>query len=78
MKDYVKIYTDDNDKPLLTRTNLKGMGDQLPAKQFIRVHKSYIVNLNKVSSISTDAVLISKLEIPLGESYKAELKSSFK
>ena len=78
LKDYVKIYTDDNDRPLLTRTNLKGMGDMLPNKQFIRVHKSYIVNLNKVTGKSADTVSLSKIEIPLGESYKAEVKSNFK
>lgn len=78
LKDYVKIYTDDNERPLLTRTNLKGMGDMLPNKQFMRVHKSYIVNLNKVTGTSTDVVLLSKIEIPLGESYKAEVKDHFK
>lgn len=78
LKDYVKIYTDNNEKPFLTRSNLKGISDQLPTQQFIRTHKSFIVNLGKVTGKGADAVMLSKKEIPIGEAYKAEVRDRFK
>lgn len=78
LKDYVKIFTVDSERPLLTRTNLKGIGDQLPADQFIRVHKSYIVNFKKVKGRSADTILLPGIEIPIGDVYKTKVKESFK
>lgn len=78
LKDYVKIFTVDNDKPFLTRTNLKGFGDQLPGSQFIRVHKSYIVNLDKVTGKGADSILLSGIEIPIGDVYKTKVREGFR
>ncbi len=78
LKDYVKIFISGSEKPLLTRTNLKGINDQLPAKIFKRVHKSYVVNFTKVTGFGTDKLLLDKLEIPLGVSYRAEIKEVYK
>lgn len=76
LKDYVKIYTESSEKPILTRTNLKGMHDQLSAR-FKRVHKSYVVNFDKVSARSAEVLMLSNTEIPIGDAYKAEVKNHF-
>ncbi len=77
LKDYVKIFTSNDEKPILTRVNLKGFGEQLSDVTFKRVHKSYIVNFTKVTGIGSDVLLLGKTEIPLGDSYKTEIKSLF-
>jgi len=77
LKDYVKIFVDGDDKPILTRTNLKGMHDQLPKAAFVRVHKSYVVNFDRVSGLEPDNLLLGKIKIPLGDVYKAVIKEHF-
>jgi DNA-binding LytR/AlgR family response regulator len=78
LKDYVKIFTSQTEKPILTRVNLKGIHDLLPANEFKRVHKSYIVNVSKITSNSSDFLSISNLKIPIGEAFKKDLKSFLK
>ena len=73
MKDYVKIYLDGANRPVLTRTTLKGIEEKLPAQGFMRVHKSYIVNLNRIESIRNREIKIADWEIPVGESNVEEL-----
>lgn len=70
MKDYVKLFLSTQAKPILTRTNLKGIQELLPLNTFIRIHKSFIVNRNKIVKIKSKAVLINSHEIPLGDKYK--------
>jgi two-component system LytT family response regulator len=70
MKDYVKLFLSTQSKPILTRTNLKGIQELLPLSTFIRIHKSFIVNRNKIVKIKSKAVLINSQEIPLGDKYK--------
>lgn len=75
LKDYVKVFVEGEDKPLLTRTNLKGFNLQLPESVFKRVHKSYVVNINKVNGIGAGVLLVGKIELPLGDVYKTEIKA---
>lgn len=77
LKDYVKIFVENSDKPILTRTNLKGMHDQLPKATFFRVHKSYVVNFNKVYGLESDSLLLNNIRIPLGEVYRPEIRKRF-
>ncbi len=49
LKDYVKIYLTDHPKPILTLMTLKSLEERLPSTQFMRVHRSYIVNLTKIN-----------------------------
>ncbi len=79
LKDYVKIYTTTQAKPILTRQNLKTFETQLPENLFFRIHKSYIVPIEKISSITKSNILINEKEIPLGDTYKEDfLKHYFK
>lgn len=67
MKDYVKIFLTGAKKPVLTKSTLKGIEEKLPTQGFMRVHKSFIVNLNKIESIRNREIKIGDWEIPVGE-----------
>ncbi|GAA4318934.1 LytTR family DNA-binding domain-containing protein [Compostibacter hankyongensis] len=73
LKDYIKIHLTGNRKPVITRMSLKAMEEKLPPGSFIRVHKSYIVAADKITTIKRDLVYIGDTELPLSESYKAAL-----
>lgn len=69
LKDYVKIHLE-TAKPVVTLNSLKNMADKLPAEMFIRVHKSYIVSINKINSIVRNRIIIGDKWIPIGENFK--------
>lgn len=73
MKDYVKIYLASTRKPVLTKSTLKAIEEKLPSQGFMRVHKSYIVNLAKIESIRNREIKIGEVEIPVGEGNWEEL-----
>ncbi len=70
LKDYVKIHVEKETKPILTLMSMKAVEDLIPAKQFIRVHRSFIVNRNKITRIEKNRIIIGKQEIPIGETYR--------
>ncbi|MDX2250363.1 MAG: LytTR family DNA-binding domain-containing protein [Bacteroidia bacterium] len=73
MKDYVKIFLTSAPKPVLTKSTLKAIEEKLPPTGFMRVHKSYIVNLSKIESIRSRQIMIGKYEIPVSETLLEEL-----
>lgn len=73
MKDYVKIFLTTAKRPVLTKSTLKGIEEKLPANRFFRVHKSFILNVDKVASIRSHQVTIGEHEIPVSESNLEEL-----
>jgi DNA-binding LytR/AlgR family response regulator len=70
LKDYIKIYTSQKDKPVITLNSLKKLQQNLPADKFSRIHKSYIVGLDHINSINKTQVMIHDKYIPIGESYR--------
>lgn len=72
LKDYVKIYVRTQQKPILTRQNLKMMESKLAKQRFCRVHHSYIVALDKIMAFQKTKLLVGKKEIPIGKKF-AEL-----
>ncbi|MGF7078650.1 LytR/AlgR family response regulator transcription factor [Mucilaginibacter sp. UYCu711] len=70
LKDYVKIYLSNLPKAIISRVTIKSLESQLPADDFFRVHKSYIVNLGHVHSIRKGRIKIADVEIPFSDSYK--------
>ncbi len=68
MKDYLKIYTPEY--RLVTHQTMSEMEKTLPAKQFIRVHKSYIIAKAYIKSIYGSSIEIDKATIPIGMSYR--------
>jgi len=73
MKDYLKIYT--ADYRLITHQTMNDMEKTLPAKQFMRVHKSYIVSLAHIKTIQTNNIEAGKALIPIGSNYKEKVMS---
>lgn len=71
-KDYVKIHLKDKPHPILSLMSMKGLEETLPSTKFIRIHRSFIIQKNKIDSISKNRVMIGKKELPIGESYKEE------
>lgn len=73
--EYIRIFSD-NEKPLMTLLSLKMMEEKLPEAHFMRVHRSYIVNLDKVKEISRNRIIFNeKTYIPIGDNYKEKFNS---
>lgn len=70
MDSYVKIHTREP-KPVITQMSMKAIKDLLPANEFVRIHKSFIVNAGKISGYSKNKVVISSkgVELPVGRVY---------
>ncbi|HEX4373534.1 MAG TPA: LytTR family DNA-binding domain-containing protein [Puia sp.] len=73
MKDYTRIVTDD--KKYLVLGTLTGMHEQLPAEKFVRIHRSYIINREKISTVKGHKIYINEHELPVGKLYKVVLSS---
>ncbi len=70
LRDYVKIHLKNSNKPLLFRTSLKAIEPQLPRSRFIRIHKSFIVAIENITTIRKNSVFIKEMELPIGETYR--------
>lgn len=70
LKDYISIFT--KSERVITLQNMKKMEETLPKGEFIRVHKSYIVSLDKVESIERSRISIAGKIIPIGDTYRDE------
>lgn len=70
MNEFVKIFIEGEDKPLIPLLSMKRLEDSLPRSLFMRIHKSYIVNLNKVTDIQRQRIVFGNVFIPIGDSYK--------
>lgn len=68
MKDYVKIYT--SEKMIVTLHTMKYFESNLPSGNFMRIHKSYIANLDATKSISGNELELKSIRLPIGSSYK--------
>lgn len=70
LKDYVKIYVEDEPRPLLSLISMKSMEDMLPATRFVRVHRSFIVQPEKIKVIERNRIIYGKEYIPISDNYK--------
>ncbi|MGA2407080.1 MAG: LytTR family DNA-binding domain-containing protein [Bacteroidales bacterium] len=70
LKDYVKVYTQNSLKPVLSLTSLKLLESKLPGNKFMRVHRSFIVNLEKIDTIERSRIVFGKEYIPVSDQYK--------
>jgi two-component system LytT family response regulator len=71
MSEYVRIYLEGEDKPLMTLLSMRKLEERLPASMFMRVHRSYIVNLHKIQEISRLRIIFEgNVYIPVGDNYK--------
>lgn len=71
MSEYVRIFTDTSEKPVVTQLSMRKLEERLPSDMFMRVHRSYIVNLQKITEVSRLRIIFDKnVYIPVGENYK--------
>jgi DNA-binding LytR/AlgR family response regulator len=73
LKDYIRIYLQGTDKPVITRLPMKALAEKLPVNRFIRIHKSYIVSIDKITSIRKNRIYIQQHIIPISDSYRDDL-----
>jgi DNA-binding LytR/AlgR family response regulator len=68
LRDYIKIYT--TSKLIVTKHQLASLEEMLPADAFLRVHRSFIVSINKIDSFNSETIEVAKKEIPIGRMYR--------
>ena len=73
LKDYIRIYSTATNKAILTLSSFKDIMDKLPSSQFIRIHRSYVVNVGFIDALQKTKVVIDKIRIPIGETYKEDV-----
>ncbi|EON78565.1 Two-component system response regulator [Lunatimonas lonarensis] len=69
-KDYVKVHLIDKPHPLLSLTSLKNLEEILPRDQFMRVHRSYIVSLDHIESVTKNTINLGGISIAVSDHYK--------
>lgn len=69
LKDYVKIHLSTSQRPVITRMSMKSLEELLPHKRFMRIHKSFILSVDKIISIRKGRVKIGVAELPISDSY---------
>lgn len=75
MSEYLKIYMDGEKQPVIVLLSMKKLEGRLPANRFMRIHKSYIINLQKIKEIYKGHVMLEQdSKIPVGEMYKDVLQ----
>ena len=75
-KDYTKIYLTNSPSPLLVLHNLKYFEEQLQKNEFVRIHRSYIVPIRMLNTISRKSVTIGSKNLPVSDNYRSNLFAS--
>ena len=74
LKDYVKVFTVNSSAPILSLITMKLLESKLPESKFLRVHRSFIVNLEKINTIERSRIVFGKTYIPVSEQYKEKFQ----
>ena len=72
LKDYIKVVT--VTKNIIAKHSITSLSEMLPANNFIRIHRSFIVAINKIESFTSDTIEIAKLELPISRMYRHEVE----
>jgi len=70
LKDYLKIYLEGESQPIVSHITMKAMEEMLPNQLFMRIHRSFIVQKNKIKVVENSRVVFGKTYIPVSDSYK--------
>lgn len=71
MSEYLRIYLVDSMRPIIVLLSMKKMEERLPSRSFMRVHRSYIINLKMIREVSKNRISLGEdVEIPIGDSYR--------
>jgi DNA-binding LytR/AlgR family response regulator len=73
LKDYIKIVT--SNKTIVTRQSISSLEEMLPKNTFLRIHRSYIVAINRIDSFNGETIEIEKNELPIGRLYKHDVNN---
>ena len=74
LKDYVKVFLQNDPKPILSLNSMKTIEAKLPAERFMRVHRSFIVNLEKIHTIERFRIVFNNERIPISDPYKEKFQ----
>jgi len=77
LDDYLKIHTLGK-KPVLTKMNLKNMAAKLDPAQFVRVHRSFVVNLKCIEAVRGKSIQLGSIEIPIGSSFESDFFDKYR
>lgn len=75
--DYVKFYLKSSQHPLVIRSSLKNIENELPEGKFIRIHKSWLVAKNEITAIRKNSIFIGEKEFSVGETYRENIMELF-
>lgn len=70
LKDYIKVFIAGEDKPILSLNSIKSLEQKLPQEKFMRVHRSFVVNLERINTIERSRIVYGKVYIPVSDQYK--------
>ncbi len=71
MSEYLRISCDDKEKPVIVLLSMKKIEEHLPTNTFMRIHRSYIINLNKIREVKKNHVILEgDASLPIGDNYK--------
>ena len=71
MSEYLRISCDDKEKPVIVLLSMKKIEEHLPSNSFMRIHRSFIINLNKICEVKKNHVIIDGgVSLPIGDNYK--------
>jgi DNA-binding LytR/AlgR family response regulator len=76
LKDYIKVVT--KSKTIITKQSISSIEERLPKSSFIRIHRSFIVSLDKVQSYTPELISIGNEELPVSRMYRHEVEKVFK
>jgi DNA-binding LytR/AlgR family response regulator len=71
VKDYVKVKT--TEKEIITQQKISYLEESLPRRQFLRIHRSFIVNLDRIDAYTATDVEVNKFQVPIGRNYKNDV-----
>ena len=75
MKDYILIHLESETEPIVAHMTMKAIEEKLPSDMFMRVHRSYIVALDKITAIdSYGDILLDKISVPVSDSYRKDIE----
>ena len=71
MSEYLRIYIDGATRPIIVLMSMKKMEERLPSSSFMRVHRSFIINLKKIKEVSKNRISLGEdVDVPIGDSYR--------
>ncbi len=76
MSEYLRIYLADSSRPIIVLLSMKKMEERLPSRTFMRVHRSYIINLKMIREVSKNRIVIGDdIDVPIGDSYRDQFNA---